>query len=450
MTDHDALRREAAGTIRDFDARYERGQAAVTATTAPASAVSQLEDANSDMPVDLVEQRDAAEPIGEEAPAAATSEQGSVGFLGADDYLAQVPETVPWVWRGYLARGAVTMLTGPPKRGKSTLVWALVNAVRRGADRFLGREITGGHVVYVSEEGRDSLAEKVNPGPGLAILDRAGSFPRRPWPEIVRAAAEEARRRGAVLVVVDTLPWWAALGADAEKDAGRMQEALEPLLELASGGFAVLVIHHDRKGGGEDGEGARGSSAAVATVDAILDLQRRGPHEAPSARRTLVGLSRWAGQTPEALIFERQGDGSLVALAEGERGEVDKRALRDRVLAAVDAGEPTQDEIAEALDVTRQRVGPVLGDLVRTGEVEKIESSRRNVAAKYRRAGSVATPRRNPPCDEHHSPMSAVSSPSPIGGDDNGDVRRNDSVATPSDIDRWEALATESDGEAGS
>ena len=369
-----------------------------------------------------------------------------VVFVDADEWLAAVPEVVPWVWRGFLARGAVTMLTGPPKRGKSTLVWALVNAVRGGADRFLGREITGGQIIYISEEGRDSLADKVDPGPGLAILDRAGSFPRRPWPEIVRAAAEEAQRRDAVLVVVDTLPWWAALGAEAEKDAGRMQEALEPLLELAAQGFAVLVIHHDRKGGGEDGEGARGSSAAVATVDAILDLQRRGPNEAPSARRTLVGLSRWAGQTPEAVIYERQGDGELVALAEGQRGEVDKRALCDRVLAAIEAGEPTtQDEIGKALEVSRQRVGPALADLVRTGEVEKIESQRKNVAARYRRADSVATLRHNPPSDEPGLPMSAVSSPSPIGGDDNGDARRNDSVATPSDIDRWEVHATNPD-----
>jgi hypothetical protein len=332
------------------------------------------------------------------------------------------------------------MLTGPPKRGKSTLVWALVNAVRRGAGSFLGREVNGGQVVYVSEEGRDTLGEKIAPGPGLAVLDRAGTFPRRPWPEVVSSIGDVAREVDAALVVVDTLPWWAGLGAEAEKDAGRMQEALEPLLEVAATGPAVLVIHHDRKGGGEDGESARGSTASVGTVDAVINLPRRSEKEQPSSRRTLLGLSRWAGATPEALVYERQGDGALVVLAEGERGEVDKRALRDRVLEAIGAGEPTQQDLADALEVSRQRVAPALKDLERDGLVEHIETPQRNVPDRYRRADSVATPRRNPPCDE---PMPAGRRPSPIEGDDDGGARRNPPSSLPVATDQLDAWETQ-------
>jgi hypothetical protein len=318
-------------------------------------------------------------------------------FLTADEYLARSPRVVPWVWRGYLARGAVTMLSGPPKRGKSTLVWSLVDALRRGAESFLGREVSGGAVVYLSEEGEDTLADKVRAGPGLTVVDRAATFPRRPWAEVVAAAGDEAARQRAVLVVVDTLPWFAGLGPEGEKDAGRMQEALEPLLALAARGFAVLIIHHDRKGGGEDGEAARGSSAAAATVDAVIDLARRPTDEAPSGRRTLLALSRWGSETPDALVYERQRDGALVALAEGDRGEAGQRALHRRVLDTIplDGTTVTVKDVAAALGVSDERVRRPLKEMVASEELELLPRKRRNEPDRYRRP--VPTPPSQPP-----------------------------------------------------
>jgi hypothetical protein len=274
------------------------------------------------------------------------------------------------------------MLTGPPKRGKSTLVWALVQALRRGAARFLGRPLTPGPVVYVSEEGRDTLAGKVEAGSGLRVLDRRGTFPRRPWPEVVASISAEVAKAGAALVVVDTLPWWAGLGAEAEKDAGRMQEALEPLVQLASSGVAVLVVHHDRKGGGEDGEAARGSSAAVATVDCIVNLPRRGASEVASSRRTLLGLSRWGSETPEALVFERQGDGELAFVSEGGRDEARQRAVDAEVLAAVGSG-ATVNEVAEAIGKSRQTAQRMLAGLAARGSLIRVEGETQRAPHRY-------------------------------------------------------------------
>src|SRR5262249_21140348 len=152
---------------------------------------------------------------------AAAAQAPPLAFLSADQYLAREPEAVEWIWRGFLAEGAVTMLSGPPKRGKSTVVWSLVDALRRRADRFLGRELAPRPVVFLSEEGPSSLRPKVAGGSGLSLLDRSATFPRRPWSDLVALAAEELARVGRGLLVVDTLAWWANLGPDGEKDAGR-------------------------------------------------------------------------------------------------------------------------------------------------------------------------------------------------------------------------------------
>src|SRR5215207_818556 len=59
-------------------------------------------------------------------------------FLTPIELLAQTPASVEWVWRDFLARGAVTLLAGKPKAGKSTLALGLARAITQGAE-FLGR-----------------------------------------------------------------------------------------------------------------------------------------------------------------------------------------------------------------------------------------------------------------------------------------------------------------------
>src|SRR5262249_38143994 len=56
-----------------------------------------------------------------------------------------------WVWRGYLARGSVTLLTSLWKAGKSTLLAHLVKAMGQG-DELAGLPVAAGKVLIVSEE----------------------------------------------------------------------------------------------------------------------------------------------------------------------------------------------------------------------------------------------------------------------------------------------------------
>src|ERR1700733_6248022 len=45
----------------------------------------------------------------------------SIRFVSPVELRASVPPEPPWIWGGYIARGAVTVLAGKPKAGKSTL-----------------------------------------------------------------------------------------------------------------------------------------------------------------------------------------------------------------------------------------------------------------------------------------------------------------------------------------
>ena len=336
-----------------------------------------------------------------------------IGFVDAAAYLAEPDTEMDWVWRGYLAPGALTLLSAPPKRGKSTLMAGLVGALSGGATSFLGRAVTGGPVLWVSEESAKSLRPKLagRRRHGLWVVDRRAAFPRRPWRDFAAGLAEEARQVGAVLVVIDTFPFWAGLGPDEENSAGATQAALEPLLELGAGGPSVLMSHHDRKGGGEDGEAVRGSTALAATVDCLIDMPRRPAAESPSSKRTLLAVSRWGDETPAALVFDRRADGTFAALAEGERDAVGRKALRARVEAAFGEEEVTVADIAEALGVSRQNVETEIKQLVDDGVVEVTQEHR---GKQPRRLRLVATPAG---CD-NGSRAIGTGSRSPVNRDD--------------------------------
>lgn len=68
--------------------------------------------------------------------------------------------------------------------------------------------------------------------------------------------------------------------------------------------MAILLLAHERKGGGEIGESGRGSSAFAGAVDTILQLQREKGQGSPE-RRVLKAMSRLDG-VPPYLVIERR------------------------------------------------------------------------------------------------------------------------------------------------
>lgn len=61
---------------------------------------------------------------------------------------------IDWVWPGYLAHGAVTLLTSQAKTGKTTLISALIAKMARGGE-LAGLTVRPARVAVVSEESLD-------------------------------------------------------------------------------------------------------------------------------------------------------------------------------------------------------------------------------------------------------------------------------------------------------
>ena len=68
----------------------------------------------------------------------------------------QTPDRIDWLWEGFLARGALTMLTAQWKTGKTTLLSRLLPKFEKGG-HFLGRRVDPALRQRGHPEGRRAL-----------------------------------------------------------------------------------------------------------------------------------------------------------------------------------------------------------------------------------------------------------------------------------------------------
>lgn len=297
-------------------------------------------------------------------------------FYTAAEIAVMTPEVIDWAWQDFLAHGAITEIVGPPKAGKTTLVFGLIRACVEGRP-FLDRPTTAGPVVVLTEQGPTSLR---------AVLKRTGLADRsdvhflfhrdargHEWADVVLTAIERCHELGARRLVVDTLPAFAGLSGESENNAGDALEAMQPLLEAADAGLAVLLNRHRRKsapgmGSGDVADEGRGSGAFSGAVDVILSLRRKQGGGRPTIR-VLVAASRF-DETPEELNIELV-DGHYVALGDDEALESD--VARGSVLELLQASPNglTEEQLAEALGKSRRTIQRALNDLARTHDVDR-------------------------------------------------------------------------------
>lgn len=293
--------------------------------------------------------------------AAAFTKAESKSWIWETDSTMESSRTdVEWILRGFIAKGAISLLVGQPKAGKSWLVYALLAAMERGDPEFIGYPLHARRAVVLSEEAPSTIRSKRQRFGGsdayAAFLTRSSAFPPRPLRVVIEESVRKARETGADMIVVDTWAIWAHLAKDAEKDAGATQEALEPLLWAAGQGFAVLVVHHMKKADGEDGTSVRGSSALLGTIDILIELRRfgadaaEGPADGRSGKRALKTLGRYE-ECPEEVIVELEGD-RFVSRGTARTARV--ASLADKVVEAVtNAAAPlTFNEVAGIVGVS--------------------------------------------------------------------------------------------------
>ncbi len=252
----------------------------------------------------------------------------------AEEFAGSTPDKVDWLCEPYVAVGAITSIDGKPKvSGKTTFVTHMCGSVLEGKP-FMGYPTTKTKVIYLTEQtdatfktalGRAGLVDRED----FFILPWGETLGIK-WPDIVRFAVNEAKAKGARLLVVDTLSQFAGIRGDGENDAGAALDAARPLQEAAACGLAVVVLRHERKSGGEVGDSGRGSSAFAGAVDLVMSLRRCEGNVRPTIRE-IHAVGRFH-ETPNKLAVELTNEGykalgSDAAVAEEEAREAILRVL---------------------------------------------------------------------------------------------------------------------------
>ena len=257
----------------------------------------------------------------------------NIEFVTAADLEQQGPtgEAAATV-SGLIYNGALTAVVGKPKIGKTLLLLHMCLCVLDGT-HFLGRATTKRNVVYLTEQGEASFRAQLK---AVGLLGRAdfhilfkGKVWGAKWLQIARAAAKKARSVDGLLVV-DTLAIFAGLHGDEENLTGPMLEALEPLQIAASvGEVPVVVLHHERKSGGDVSDSGRGSSAFTGAMDTIITVRHPEGNPKPTMRR-IEGLSRF-GEVPDEIV-ELTEHGYA---GRGDAGDIERASAKTRLLALI-------------------------------------------------------------------------------------------------------------------
>jgi len=315
-----------------------------------------------------------------------TQRTKEIKFITARDLALESHEKTEWSVEGFAAKGAVTMLFGKPKVGKTTFALGMCKSLVAG-DRFLERPVIRSGFVSVVEQPRASYFQALELAGLLERDDAVFLFWTDvigvSWSKIAKAATEECLRRGHDVLLIDTLHQVAGLVGDKENNAGDCLSAVQPLQEAAAAGLTVLFTWHERKGGGEISDAGRGSSAVAGAVDTILQIQGMGGNHRPTLRK-IQSLSRFA-ETPKDLVVELEGQlwvprGTTTALA--------KKEARERILDLLPSNEeaaPDFDQVFESLDgaVGKTLTRETLKELSDGGAVKRIGAGKKGDKYRY-------------------------------------------------------------------
>jgi hypothetical protein len=224
------------------------------------------------------------------------------------DLVRTADEPTRWLWDGYVACGAVTLLTSRWKAGKTTLLSVLLARLGTGGG-LAGRAVAAARAVVVSEESPQLWVQRgrrLEFGGHLGFICRP--FFKKPtmeeWEALIDhlAGCVQSEPGRPTLVVIDPLA--PVLPGPDENSAAAMLSALAPVRRLTAVGAAVLLLHHPRK---QDGA-PRGSGALPGFADVLIELSGVVAAAAGDRRRWLRSAGRYP-ETPASMLIELTADG---------------------------------------------------------------------------------------------------------------------------------------------
>jgi hypothetical protein len=294
-------------------------------------------------------------------------------------FLVEYQAPMVWVVDTYIPEGGLVVLAAYAKVGKTTWIYALIIAVVRGL-RFMGVATRQGPVLLlaVEEHRRDIKARLLRFGARPDDLIYVHAAPLDHDPDVFAQITAFIREHQIQMVVLDTLgSFWQI---QDENNNSEVERRLRPWRDLAHlTNCAVVLIHHQRKVGGEGGREIRGGSALLGAVDQALLLDHRqggSPNE-----RVLRSIGRY-DDTPKALILQLVGNDYAVL---GTAEEVSEHAVLDTVATALSDEWQGISAIATAVGLHAGQVRQVLATLVERGQAERAGAGKKGDPYTYRR-----------------------------------------------------------------
>lgn len=186
---------------------------------------------------------------------------------------------IVWVVDGVLAETGITLLSGDPGAGKTSLALQLAHCVMVGIP-FMKQHVNKGKVLFVCQDEspeyvKDKIAHMLPMCPSLKDLEYHGEYFSPVIPQRVDSLVEASN--GYQILVIDSL---SAIDPGGENSVESIQDAMRTLRNIArQNRLAILLIHHLRKPKGDDFETTesriRGSSAIAGSCDQMLQLYKQ-------------------------------------------------------------------------------------------------------------------------------------------------------------------------------
>jgi hypothetical protein len=200
--------------------------------------------------------------------------------------VAAARRSIPWLWEGVVAEGAVTLLSAPEKVGKTTLLSLLLDRRRAGGE-LLGRTVFPGKTVVCSEENDALWALRQPPldfGPDLLFHEpEIGPPSRGRWRRFIDDLIKLRFREGPFdLLVIDTAVRFLPLGERNKKAVAR---ALAELSVVAGFPAGVLILNQSRNV----------QRPLAAFADIVIEMAVPRGAAPPTRRRTFTGVGGYPG-----------------------------------------------------------------------------------------------------------------------------------------------------------
>lgn len=183
----------------------------------------------------------------------------------------------PYMVKGFLDNGSMSVVYGPSNSGKTFFALDVAFHVAC-CPEWRDRRVKGGAVLYLAAEGGNGIANRIAAlrqttgvldvpfalrRAGLDLLD-----PKADTENVIRLAAEVAKKQPLALIVIDTL---SRVIAGGDENAASDMTAFIKNVDLIRQrtGAHIMIVHHTGK---DAAKGARGHSSLRAATDTEIEV----------------------------------------------------------------------------------------------------------------------------------------------------------------------------------